>query len=110
MSSSVEFDAERHIKAQTCHETALNKAVGADFWLKINSGTSTIDLDRFHPDLDCPKIQKSDQPTSQGIDQKFAPCTPPPPLDKKHLDKKRDSRSAGIFLDFRVVQIAPKPV
>ena len=35
--------------------------------------------------------------------------TPPPPLDKKHLDKNRDSRSAGIFLDFRVRQIALKP-
>ena len=37
---------------------ALGEAVWADFWCKINSATSPIDLGRFHGDLTTPKIQK----------------------------------------------------
>ena len=45
-------------ETENCHETALGEAFGADFWCKINSATSPIDLDRFRSDLDDPKIQK----------------------------------------------------
>ena len=58
MSNYVEFGAERQPKTGKCHEMALDKAVRADCWWKINSKTSPIDLDRSHSDLDDPKIPK----------------------------------------------------
>ena len=47
------------LETENCHETALGEAFWADFWCKINSATSPIDLDRFRSDLDDPKIQKN---------------------------------------------------
>ena len=47
------------LETENCHETALGEAFWADFWWKINSATSPIDLDRFRSDLDDPKIQKN---------------------------------------------------
>ena len=37
------------------HELGLGEAFWADFWWKINSSTSPIDLDRFGIDLGDPK-------------------------------------------------------
>ena len=38
---------------------ALGEAFWVDFWRKLNSETSPIDLDGFRSDPDDPKIQKN---------------------------------------------------
>ena len=47
------------LETKTGHERGLGEAVWADFWWKINSKTSRIDLEGFRPDPADPKIQKN---------------------------------------------------
>ena len=55
---SADFGRDRRLSLEkgTCHETALDVAVWADFWWTVSSETSPIDPDRFRGDLTSPKL------------------------------------------------------